>query len=498
MAKDSTDDEFKRQMKAYCKQFKGQPGMEDAMKNMCISDSSDDEADRSHPQSISSPTMISSSSRGAVGVGNAATPSRAGIEPRLQSEQRNAAVDRRSRPEQVCKLFTIAVPTCLVRQREDLKSAELGRLQEGTVVKALEQRGSRLRYCKVHGEGPVEGWISIAVGGKQILCDVPETPGAASSHSNVSSSRKTPDRNVHLSTSAADSGSVTESEKAVTTIHFRVCNATDPACNGVYRYDGNFKGKPMYKQSTGAVIFFNGVWRMNSIFKVSSWLYSWDDSDAALPPEGVWRADDALGGSADLECCGERLRVISEKGAHLKLENGSTVPKTLEYKSWRWCANDGEDQHMATRSQAVSVNARSLEHSIAREESHEDVMEDVPSLADILAGIEAAESSSRAETAQVRSTERSSARAAGLDTNVVSDDVPSLEELLAGIDAAESAETAQADFFALGRATSSALMNTEAGLQGSITTGRGSAYTFIGLRDLGASLAFSQSTTSTP
>merc|ERR1712216_309573 len=69
------------------------------------------------------------------------------------------------------KLFCVAVPSCLVRMREDLKSAEVGRLQEGAVVKCLDQSGARLRFQKVSGEGPTGGWLSVVVGGKQTLCD---------------------------------------------------------------------------------------------------------------------------------------------------------------------------------------------------------------------------------------------------------------------------------------------------------------------------------------
>merc|ERR1712232_1283221 len=40
---------------------------------------------------------------------------------------------------------------------------------------------------------------------------------------------------------------------------------------------------------------------------------------------------------------GERKRVVSERGAQLKLEDGTTVAKSHENKTWRWLSDEDDE-----------------------------------------------------------------------------------------------------------------------------------------------------------
>jgi len=57
----------------------------------------------------------------------------------------------------------------MVRDGVGLKSTELpGRLSTGALVEELELQGDRLRFKRVTGTGPDEGWISVKITGKEL------------------------------------------------------------------------------------------------------------------------------------------------------------------------------------------------------------------------------------------------------------------------------------------------------------------------------------------
>ncbi|CAJ1371661.1 unnamed protein product [Effrenium voratum] len=71
----------------------------------------------------------------------------------------------------------------LVREGQALKSPELSeRLATGSVVGELERQGERLRYCLLRGEGPVEGWVSLKVAGKDLIQPCSDPAGPAPSY----------------------------------------------------------------------------------------------------------------------------------------------------------------------------------------------------------------------------------------------------------------------------------------------------------------------------
>lgn len=57
----------------------------------------------------------------------------------------------------------------IVREGEDLKSTELGRLGKGAKAEEIEKVGDRLHYKKLSGDGPDVGWLSVKSGGKELL-----------------------------------------------------------------------------------------------------------------------------------------------------------------------------------------------------------------------------------------------------------------------------------------------------------------------------------------
>lgn len=57
----------------------------------------------------------------------------------------------------------------LVRVDKDLDSAEAGRLSHGAVVAELQRCGERLRFTKIAGDGPRDGWVSLKAGGAPLL-----------------------------------------------------------------------------------------------------------------------------------------------------------------------------------------------------------------------------------------------------------------------------------------------------------------------------------------
>eukprot|EP00747_Dinoflagellata_sp_TGD_P031115 gnl/TRDRNA2_/TRDRNA2_135076_c0_seq1.p1 gnl/TRDRNA2_/TRDRNA2_135076_c0~~gnl/TRDRNA2_/TRDRNA2_135076_c0_seq1.p1 ORF type:complete len:239 (+),score=49.53 gnl/TRDRNA2_/TRDRNA2_135076_c0_seq1:216-932(+) len=54
----------------------------------------------------------------------------------------------------------------LVREGQDLKSPDLGRIATDARVREVERVGDRLRYEKLEGDGPESGWVSMALAGK--------------------------------------------------------------------------------------------------------------------------------------------------------------------------------------------------------------------------------------------------------------------------------------------------------------------------------------------
>lgn len=72
----------------------------------------------------------------------------------------------------------------MVRDGVNLKSAELPeRLSTGALVQELELQGDRLRFKRVTGTGPEEGWISVKITGKELAARTDKTaePAAAAS-----------------------------------------------------------------------------------------------------------------------------------------------------------------------------------------------------------------------------------------------------------------------------------------------------------------------------
>mmetsp|Transcript_92341 Transcript_92341/g.214580 ORF Transcript_92341/g.214580 Transcript_92341/m.214580 type:complete len:845 (+) Transcript_92341:65-2599(+) len=57
----------------------------------------------------------------------------------------------------------------VVRQGENLKSAELPRLATGATVEEIELKGDRLHYKRLTGEGPDFGWVSLSFKGTPLL-----------------------------------------------------------------------------------------------------------------------------------------------------------------------------------------------------------------------------------------------------------------------------------------------------------------------------------------
>ncbi|CAD7949003.1 unnamed protein product [Amoebophrya sp. A120] len=60
-------------------------------------------------------------------------------------------------------------------------------------------------------------------------------------------------------------------------------------CNGDYQPSGSYRDHPMYKNESGAIIYWAGFWKMNYTDQVTGWYYAHDKSHGmATPPEGQW------------------------------------------------------------------------------------------------------------------------------------------------------------------------------------------------------------------
>merc|ERR1712196_31622 len=66
-------------------------------------------------------------------------------------------------------LWYVQVDSLLARKEQGLKSDEVGRFKEFTVVEAVEKKGVRVHVRRHQGIGPDEGWVSSSVGGKETL-----------------------------------------------------------------------------------------------------------------------------------------------------------------------------------------------------------------------------------------------------------------------------------------------------------------------------------------
>lgn len=113
-------------------------------------------------------------------------------------------------------------------------------------------------------------------------------------------------------------------------------------CNADFEFESMHRGRPLYKAPTGAIIYFDGCWKMNSTYRTTSWLYGVEGAAGPLPPLGPWSA--ASDAAVTAGCKAPSLAavqgttapcsVVAERGAQLMLEDGSCVPKRLENKAW--------------------------------------------------------------------------------------------------------------------------------------------------------------------
>jgi len=310
-------------------------------------------------------------------------------------------------------------------------------------------------------------------------------------------------------------------EKLVTIITLSVTGAASAACNGTFTFEGNHKGKALYKSSAGAIVFFNGIWKMSSTYKVSSCNYSakgLPGEAGPLPPLGRWVAEGSGKLGPFVRSTGERLRVISEKGPQMKLEDGRVVTKGQENKVWCWAtvlqemetAGDLQIRELEREKESALKNAAKVQpppkndvqamanplwafEQRAAQEA-EATGEEMPSMEDLLQSIDLADEADEAPDA---------AGAAGATPAV-----PSIEELMKTLDRDEEEEAGGASagasgdsrdlFFELGRRPTTAIMahgggasaaSWNAQLHGGVTAGRGSQFNYMSLREMGASMA---------
>jgi len=67
-------------------------------------------------------------------------------------------------------LFVVkAASGLLTREGEGLKTKEVGRIAESSILERVEEKGSRMKVKMHEGFGPTEGWISTQVAGKDVL-----------------------------------------------------------------------------------------------------------------------------------------------------------------------------------------------------------------------------------------------------------------------------------------------------------------------------------------
>lgn len=131
-------------------------------------------------------------------------------------------------------------------------------------------------------------------------------------------------------------------ERRICMVALRASGAGQESCNQDYRYCGLHQGKPMFKASNGAVIYFNKFWKMNKIYKTTGWIYCVKDSSGCWPSEGRWSSEgtsdpNGAGRPPSLVLIDEPLpRQVAEESTAYILEDGQKVLKREENKSWRW------------------------------------------------------------------------------------------------------------------------------------------------------------------
>lgn len=217
---------------------------------------------------------------------------------------------------------------------------------------------------------------------------------------------------------------------------------------------------------------------MNSTFKVTSSLYTCEDSGGSLPPDGVWN-DESLQAGPSVKMVGERWRVDKETGVQLTLEDGTTLAKSHENKTWKWFSEEAEDP------EGIGTGLSS-EGRLPTSVPQVDTSANGNSATEVSGG---SAPSGSAPSAALSKSQPATENGHDEDT------VPSIEELLASIEHDELGDHSeeQDDFFVLGRETSTAIMSAEwmqrATLTGSVVVGRGSQYNFANMRQMGAAMA---------
>jgi len=108
--------------------------------------------------------------------------------------------------------------------------------------------------------------------------------------------------------------------------------AAAEVCNGSYSFECNHKGRPLFKNDSGAIIYFNEFWKMNSSYKVTSWLYGVASATGPLPPVGPWTAENSKG--VTVTASKQKSQVQAEKDTQIMLMDGQLLQKNMENKSW--------------------------------------------------------------------------------------------------------------------------------------------------------------------
>mmetsp|Transcript_130691 Transcript_130691/g.279467 ORF Transcript_130691/g.279467 Transcript_130691/m.279467 type:complete len:541 (-) Transcript_130691:212-1834(-) len=278
-------------------------------------------------------------------------------------------------------------------------------------------------------------------------------------------------------------------KSVVSIITVLVLGAGTSQCNGVYSFEGTHKGKPLFKAPTGAIIFFQDYWKLNSSYKTTSCLYSVQDAKGTLPPTGQWARDSKGGGAQPaptLRISGTPLRVLGEKGPTIKLEGGKTVSKREEHKSWHWGwpgDDDGEDE------------LEEPEDLAEEEEAAEEVAEEAPPASRrSIAGMMEPPNARQARSSQGASGAPSIDEIlAAIDRDAEEDDhvaVPSMEEMLESLDHDAEEESLMTDsqlsrevFREIGVASSAAVRDYETSK--GATVGRGHDFSFSAIRAMG-------------
>jgi len=307
-----SDEERRHQLKSYWKKMKGQPGFVGC--DFDFSDSEDEERKK-----------------------ESAVPSMADLLGDLEEQERH---EWRNKPEQ--RIADAAVPSfdSLLEQLDSQDAAEgVQRKEEPDAVKeflgtAVDPQEALSAHCSLYR--PKRGGFSDY---QQMLTnsDSAKRPGNLAS--------KMPQRvEVPADVSKQAPASLPKGwvrcgpGKAVSLISLVAEGAVNQACNSVFKFETNHRGRPLYKAPTGAIIYFSTFWKMNSSYKVTSWLYS-NSLSCQMPPEGIWAAEDKPSSRRVTVCIqGRRLAVIGEKGPQLMLEDGTKVAKSEENKSWCWVA----------------------------------------------------------------------------------------------------------------------------------------------------------------